>query len=606
MKTTITFLILIWACCWNPIWSQIRLECPEDLELNCAADVPEPNVQEIKAESECDGLIIDHAEDIIEQDGCKVKIIRVYKATNECGEEATCEQVICYFKSTKIEDACGEIIDLGCNPDIIPDPTSLFEDSECDVRIEIVDKNLEEQGCKRTLKYTFFIIDQCGNEKTCEVTFCWIEDTEAPKFGNCPGVIELGCNPRSIPDPNPQEVEAFDECGDVEVFPLDDQLVNEGCFYTLTRVYIAKDKCGNESKCVVIYTWTEDKNAPKIVQAPKDVDLGCNPTEVPDTMLGLHEFDIEDDCGNYTISLGEANFDNDGCRFKYCQKYIIEDDCNNVLEYTRCITWCRDNQAPQIACTAELDLGCNPAIIPAPDPATVVANDNCNWVEVQHIADEKSENGCLHTINRIWVAKDKCGNETACTTQITYEIDVTAPVILAAPEDLVVECGEAPQDLPLLAIEDFEYEDDCGEVTLVKLDEFEVPGDCYTTFCCKYVLVDQCGNETVFEHCIRICSDNEPPTIICPENLDLGCNPASIPQPDPSIVTVNDNCDNDINVVMTASSIFPEGCKITITRTYTATDDAGNQSSCDHVLCYYQSQPLTITECPEDEYRCEF
>jgi subtilisin-like proprotein convertase family protein len=77
-----------------------------------------------------------------------------------------------------------------------------------------------------------------------------------------------------------------------------------------------------------------------------------------------------------------------------------------------------------------------------------------------------------------------------------------------------------------------------------------------------------------------ICpGDVTPPTLIgCPDPgpTTLECTPP----PPPPVVTATDNCDDDVTA-LPASSIVGDSCFQEIHRTWTATDEAGNEASCE-------------------------
>src|SRR6185436_7911649 len=76
---------------------------------------------------------------------------------------------------------------------------------------------------------------------------------------------------------------------------------------------------------------------------------------------------------------------------------------------------------------------------------------------------------------------------------------------------------------------------------------------------------------------INVCFDHTAPVISCPNTLNLGCN-ATVPGP--SGATASDNCDGSVIPVASDGPIQSNGCSRTMNRTWMASDDCGNMTSC--------------------------
>ena len=109
--------------------------------------------------------------------------------------------------------------------------------------------------------------------------------------------------------------------------------------------------------------------------------------------------------------------------------------------------------------------------------------------------------------------------------------------------------------------------------------------------------------------------DDEAPEITCPNDITVECTPdagsaaclddliTNALNTDPavtSIATATDNCDNDIDIVF-SDSIEAGSCpqEKTVTRTWSATDDCGNQSSCAQTITVVDTTVPVVT-CPVD------
>lgn len=103
-----------------------------------------------------------------------------------------------------------------------------------------------------------------------------------------------------------------------------------------------------------------------------------------------------------------------------------------------------------------------------------------------------------------------------------------------------------------------------------------------------------CGNDT--ESFTVTISDTEPPVITCPALLIVNCA-SSVPSPNPSSVTASDNC--TVTVTHTGDVISNQTCnnRYIITRTYRATDGAGNFAVCNQIIIVNDQTPPVLS-CP--------
>jgi hypothetical protein len=122
--------------------------------------------------------------------------------------------------------------------------------------------------------------------------------------------------------------------------------------------------------------------------------------------------------------------------------------------------------------------------------------------------------------------------------------------------------------------------DNCGAVTVGNNHEgcFALGSTVVT-----WTATDECGNTTTCTQTVTVI-DTQAPVIVCPQDVTIQCDASVDPNANPSlgVATAVDNCDQD--VAITYSDVYGqgEGCPqtYTITRTWTATDDSGNNTSC--------------------------
>jgi hypothetical protein len=103
-----------------------------------------------------------------------------------------------------------------------------------------------------------------------------------------------------------------------------------------------------------------------------------------------------------------------------------------------------------------------------------------------------------------------------------------------------------------------------------------------------YTAEDLCGNiapEQTVTYTWK--EDTEPPTITCPPAQYLKCGD-SIEPSTTGTATATDNCEGDITITYADEVIEDEtssDCATQIIRTWTATDECGNEAYCEQIIC---------------------
>ena len=91
-----------------------------------------------------------------------------------------------------------------------------------------------------------------------------------------------------------------------------------------------------------------------------------------------------------------------------------------------------------------------------------------------------------------------------------------------------------------------------------------------------------------------------PPVITCPADVNLDCTDPTDPG-DTGEATATDDCDTSVTITYT-DNVIAGSCpqaNTTIERTWTATDDCGNVSTCLQIIDVADDTPPVIT-CPAD------
>jgi hypothetical protein len=113
----------------------------------------------------------------------------------------------------------------------------------------------------------------------------------------------------------------------------------------------------------------------------------------------------------------------------------------------------------------------------------------------------------------------------------------------------------------------------------------------------SWTATDDCGNTSFCIQLITIEGDTIAPVITCPANITVECTDSTDPA-DTGIATATDNC--DITPTVTYSDVTAAGScpqEMSITRTWIATDDCVNSSTCVQMITVVDTIAPMIT-CP--------
>ena len=184
------------------------------------------------------------------------------------------------------------------------------------------------------------------------------------------------------------------------------------------------------------------------------------------------------------------------------------------------------------------------------------------------------------TITRTWSATDDCGNIGTCVQTITVD-DSVAPAIVC-PANITIQCTAST--LPANT-GSATATDNCDGSPTVDFTDVTVAGTCpqERTITRTWTASDDCGNSSSCVQTILV-DDSVAPAIVCPANMTIQCTASTLPANTGS-ATATDNCDGSPTVNftdVTVAGTCPQ--ERTITRTWTATDDCGNSSTCSQVI----------------------
>lgn len=505
------------------------------------------------------------------------------------------------------------VADLGCNPLVPPGESAAILEAggatdNCGMpAVTAFRDDVLIEGCRTSELWRVVATDMCMNTAVCFVGFTWVTDEEDPAFPDCPGTIDLGCNPE-----NPvTEAQAIDDAGD----PVDDceietitavggVVVEDGCDRTQVWTVTATDICDKEGTCEITYTWKVDTENPVIEGCPDmPIELDCNadPTEAD----ALDELgDITDNCGDPMVAVV---VDNNLVNCIYTRTFTITatDDCENEAECVVIFTWMEDQEDPEFDSCPEdfVELPCNSNPAQA-DALNLVGDitDNCGMPQVE-VNVTNDAIGCTRLRTYTITATDDCDNEAECVVAYIWTADLEAPAFSACPAAPVnLGCNPVlPTEAAAVAAAGA-VTDNCAVASVDAVSGGIMGGGCLKTETWTVTALDDCNNDnTCMVTFSWIMDMQDPDFAACPAGpINLGCNPLVLPNAAAAIAAaglVTDNC--GVATVIAVSGGIAGGCVKTEVWTVTAFDDCGNDEICE--ITYTWTADLTdpvFTACP--------
>jgi hypothetical protein len=296
--------------------------------------------------------------------------------------------------------------------------------------------------------------------------------------------------------------------------------------------------------------------------------------------LVYNDASATDNCGTTTISVVESTISGNAAgNYTVVRTFTATDDSGNETTLAQTIP-VEDTTPPELTIPGNFVVECSDAI----NLESGTATDNCGAVTIS-VTDETIAGSSIGTylIVRTHSASDDAGNTSSSVQTITV-IDTTAPELII-PSDYSVECSDE------IVLADATATDNCGSTTIA-LAAQTVAGNSTGNYTIvrTFTASDDAGNTTTSIQTITVQDTTAPVLSGVPENATVECSNVPTPSSD---VTATDNCGSStitFNEVLTPGSCDGE---YTLTRTWTATDDADNASSLSQVIS------VTDTTAPE-------
>lgn len=439
-----------------------------------------------------------------------------------------------------------------------------------------------------TLVRRWSVKDNCGNGTNAQQIIS-VEDISLPQFTFVPADVTVSCD--DVPPPGTPLV--TDNCSaNLPVQYAGEQRVDGACpdSYTLRRVWMATDECGNMIAAQQTIT-VEDIVSPAFTNAPADVTVSCNAVPPTPTLQATDNCDTD-----VTVTFDSETRVDGACPDSYLliRKWNAEDNCGNITTTQQEIT-VRDTEAPVFTITLpDVTVNCESV----PGVGAPAATDNCDdQVTIIFVGETRTTGTCPdnYILRRTWSATDNCGN-VRITAQIITVQDTTKPVFTFVPADVTVDCDNIPIAGSPTAT------DNCTAVVdITYLGETIMNSSSANTFTLlrRWQAKDNCGNVTPVEQVLQV-QDTLAPTIQCPADIsafaDAATCTAIIPF-DQAVAT--DNCAPTLQISANASSgaAFPIGTTIVV---FEAKDDSGNSVQCSFKIMVADTTKPVLSNCPPD------
>ena len=334
---------------------------------------------------------------------------------------------------------------------------------------------------------------------------------------------------------------------------------------------------------LTFYVTVIDTTAPVFVETlPVAITVECD--SVPDAVV----LTVTDNCDTPVVDLTEVRTNGlSANNYTLTRTWTATDVAGNSASKSQVIT-VQDTTAPVLsAAPADVTVECDSV----PDAVVLTVTDNCDTPVVD--LTEVRTNGLSdnnYTLTRTWTATDVAGNSASKSQVITVQ-DTTAPVLSAAPADVTVECDSVPDAVVLTVT------DNC-DTPVVDLTEVRTNGLSANNYTLTrtWTATDVAGNSASKSQVITVQDTTAPVLSAAPADVTVECDSV----PDAVVLTVTDNCDTPVVDLTEVRTNGLSDNNYTLTRTWTATDVAGNSASKSQVITVQDTTAPVLSAAPAD------
>ncbi|NND08799.1 MAG: T9SS type A sorting domain-containing protein [Saprospiraceae bacterium] len=442
-------------------------------------------------------------------------------------------------------------------------------------------------GCIKSQTWTVMIDDQCGNTGSCQVTFMW---TGPPLVCLAPDITDADCNAQSTGSATVNVSGGTPgysyEWSNGQTTQTASNLTAGNYLVTVTDAEgctILCDATISEASALTadILAFCVEEEA--LINLLGGASGGTGPYtfawQGPEgfTATGPSLNDVAQ--GTYTLMVTDAN----GCTFTTA---VTKDDCCDqgtlFLAAPAAQSGCHNGPSPPTA-----------ADVPPPLALSQLMNDlqvtgNCVTMQDLAVTDAISGpivDGDLYTFTRTYYISAPNALPTQANEMIMILYDPLPPVLSGLPEDLTLTCGsEIPPAANVTGYDNISFE------VPVQVSENNAGLTC-TGFKVErtYTASDGCGNTVTGTQVITFV-DDAAPTLVVPADTTIYC-PGEIPPA--SYISASDNC-SAFELSFDEKITELDNCDYTLTRTWTAKDACGNETTATQTITFYDQTGPTI------------
>ena len=557
------------------------LNAPSNAVFSCEVG---PNFAPATASDACNGpLAVTEGEQVIEQGDCpgEYTVYRTFATEDLCGNTATGAQTIYVRDQTPPTVALPADVVLPCGSEFVYPAASATDNCTAEEDITIaVFNSLPPTSCPEEyiLERRFLATDLCGNS-TLEVQTVTVTDNDLPYFTYVPADATYACNE----EPVLEDAEADDDCSSFEITTTTDTAFGTcASNYDLIRTFTVVDACGNMADAQQIIS-IRDTEAPVFETVFDEVvSLECDQIWSPPTL------DAQDNCSavSWEMSIDTVGTPSSGA-FQLNVTHTAVDACGNAASNPQTVVFSDTTPPTFQSVPADVTLSCEDDI-----PFDLaVATDNCTSITLE-VSDDLALEVAQgqHLLTRTFTATDAQGN-TAQAVQLISIVDATAPTFTFVPADYTAECSE---DLTLL---DATAQDNCSDV-VISVSSVTTPGDGAGNYTVTrtFTATDDAGNSSSATQTISVVDTTAPEFTLVPANYTVECTD-DMPMEDATAVDLCSMVTVEVSSVTTPGNATGN---YVITRTFTATDDAGNSNTATQTIAVQDTTPPAFASFPED------
>jgi hypothetical protein len=588
------------------------LIAPPNLVLECPANTTTNATGVATAQDGCSAVTLRYSDVVSNQCGSTKVITRTWTATDQCGNTTNATQLITVRDTIAPVITCPVDVALECGASTAPSATgtATATDGCSTATVSYSDVVTNSCGGSRTITRTWTATDGCGNTASCIQTI-FVRDTTPPQI-SCvlidtvsQGGYGGGGEPAQILDAN--FITAFPTGLTIGIHnPGNGTAAPNGLLWQPNAAGLAALKTAISQGGGSGTSLSQDAVNPtdtfgggglarQTITLTLNIGfnssgaLGIGPnnfgsliyTNSGDSLSGLTVSQILDIANRALAGLGlPAGYD-------FSSLNGLINNLNVAFHDYAVSPWTVNHLG-----TPALVFQCA-SQVSSPDPGSVRVSDVCSSpVTLSALPDVITDYSCpnRYTIVRTWLATDACGNTNTCSYPIIVN-DTLAPA-LSRPADVILEC---PADTRTNVTGTATAQDQCGPAAVSYSDVASNSCGGTKVIFRTWTATDECGNSASAVQTITV-RDTARPTIAAPADLVLDC-PAVTTTNVTGVATAQDAC-SAANISYSDSVSNNCGGTKVIYRTWTATDQCGNNISAVQTITVRDITPPTLTAPP--------